>query len=67
MKLHRIIYTVEVEVVFTDDEMQSQEDIQGFFDYVTKDSCKDEWVAESVREGNFTITGTRFETGEIPS
>jgi hypothetical protein len=59
--VHKIVYTVECEITFTDDEVQSQEDLRGFRDYVMKPECKDSWVAESVREGNFVVTGTRYE------
>lgn len=59
--IRRVIYTVEVEITFTDDEMQSKEDLQGFYDYFVKPDCKDGWVRESVHDGNFVITGTRYE------
>lgn len=62
MKIYDMIYTVEVSISFTDDEMQSKEDLRGFFDYSTKPGCIDGWVRESVHDGNFVVTGTRIET-----
>ena len=61
MKVHRVIYTVEVEVCFSDDEMTSKEDLRGFF---SMPDCKDSWVRESVHGGNFEIVGTRIESVE---
>ena len=64
MKVHHIVYTVEVEVSFHDDEMKSEEDLRGFFNYVSNPNSIDNWVAESVHGGDFSVVGIRFESKE---
>jgi hypothetical protein len=64
MTIHRIIYTVECEVTFTDAELKDVEDLRSFRDYVTSPRDQDSWVTESVRDGNFVVKNVRYERME---
>jgi hypothetical protein len=61
VKEWRVIYSTEVEIVFGEDEMKSVEDLQGFFEYMTREESIDSWIRESVRDGNFEVKQVRIE------